>query len=391
MKRLIIKNFGPIEEVDIELKQVNLILGPQSSGKSTVLKVACFCDWIERQVTISQEPDKYLDASFFVNNLVEFHKLEGFIKHDALIRYENDAIKFEYRAATNECKYVWSTNSKRWLYKRPKIAYIPAERNLVAAIPNWFQVSMNNNNIFDFMKEWEFARKNFAKKEKLIGLPFSYRYSPKDKGDFIVMENGEEVMLTNASSGLQSFAPLYIMLRYLTDDFFKEKHTKVEEAMLRDNLERVVERECPDKSPAKKLEIIDGMLTPCRTDFFIEEPEAHIFPSTQKDFIYMLVNLLNGRRKHSCFISTHSPYIMTAMNNLIMAGELIAESKDKADKIEQRFSKRQTLRYDDVAAFAMKDGRIESILDEEFRLISADALDCASHEISDDFNYLLDL
>ena len=31
MKRLTIRNFGPIDSVVIELKRVNLILGPQSS------------------------------------------------------------------------------------------------------------------------------------------------------------------------------------------------------------------------------------------------------------------------------------------------------------------------------------------------------------------------
>lgn len=391
MKKLTIRNFGPIKEVEIELKRVNLILGPQSSGKSTVLKVACYCDWIERQVSISQDPARYFQASFFVQNLVEFHKLEGFMQPSSFIRYENDAIWFEYHADSHQCNYGWAGNAKRWSYKRAKIAYIPSERNLVAAIPNWFQVSMNNNNILDFMKEWEFARKSFAREEKILGLPFSYRYSPNDKGDRIVMDHGQEIALTNASSGLQSLTPLYIMLRYLTNEFFKEKHTKVEETVLRDNLERIVARECANKAPAKQLEIVQSMLTPSRTDFFIEEPEAHIFPSTQKDFVYSLVSLLNGRKKHFCFISTHSPYIMTAMNNLILAGELIAESEEKAARVERRFTKRQTLMFHEVAAFAMKNGRIEPIMDEEFKLISAEALDGASQEISDDYDYLLNV
>lgn len=391
MKKLTIKNFGPIDEIEIELKRINVILGPQSSGKSTVLKVACFCDWIERQVAVSQDPDKYFNSRFFVQNLVEFHKLEGFMQKDSLIKYENDAISFVYDAKTNKCTYDWAKTSKRWSYKRTKIAYIPSERNLVATIPNWFQVTMNNNSILDFMKEWEFARKNFAKKEKILGLPFSYRFNSNDKDDRIVMANGKEVKLTNASSGLQSLTPLYIMLRYLTNGFFKEKHTKVEETILRDNLEQIVSRECAEKSLVKQQEIVDSMLTPCRTDFFIEEPEAHIFPSTQKDFIYTLVSLMNGRKRHTCFIATHSPYIMTALNNLIQAGELMAESKEMAVKVQARFPKRQTLAFDEVAAFSMIDGKIESIMDDEFKMMSADALDVASQEIADDFNFLLSL
>lgn len=391
MRRLTIHNFGPIETVCIDLKRVNVILGPQSSGKSTVLKVACFCDWMERQIALSQNPDKYCQPAFFVQNLLQFHKLEGYMHQDTFIKYENDAISFAYDAKTNNCEYLWGKAAKRWSYRRTKIAYIPSERNLVAAIPNWYQVSMNNNNILDFMKEWEFARKNFAKKERILGLPFSYRYNSPDKSDRIVMPNGGELDLTNASSGLQSLTPLFVMLRYLTKEFFAEKQTKVEESILRNNLEEIVACDCAELPYEKQKEIVDNMLTPHHTDLFIEEPEAHIFPSTQKDFVYSLVSMLNGRKKHFCFVATHSPYIMTALNNLIMAGEMMASSKEMAEKVGRRFEKRQTLTPSDVAAFAIKDGKVTSIMDEELNLISADALDSASQEISDDFNFLLSL
>ena len=139
------------------------------------------------------------------------------------------------------------------------------------------------------------------------------------------------------------------------------------------------------------MEIVNRLLVPSRTDLYIEEPEAHIYPSTQKEFVYSLVGMLNGVKKHFCFIATHSPYILTALNNLIQAAETMAESKEKAAKVEKRFDKRQTLAYDDVVAYAMKDGRIESIMDPDLRLISADALDSASEEIADDFNFLLNV
>ena len=79
MKHLIIRNFGPIEEVDIDIKRVNLIIGPQSSGKSCVLKIACYCDWVERQIEITQDPDRFCNPSSFVGNLIGFHKLDGYI------------------------------------------------------------------------------------------------------------------------------------------------------------------------------------------------------------------------------------------------------------------------------------------------------------------------
>ncbi|WP_048798848.1 AAA family ATPase [Segatella buccae] len=390
MKHLVIRHFGPIKEVDMDLRRVNIIIGPQSSGKSTILKIACFCDWMERQIELTQNPDKYCDSNFFIENLIGFHKLEGYLQQETYIRYENDAVSFDYSEKNKKCTFKWN-EAKRWKYKRTKIAYIPAERNLVAAIPNWYQVNMNKDNILDFMKEWEFARKAFLKGEQILDLPAKYEYNAYNQGDRIKLENGKELDLTVASSGLQALTPLYVMLRYLTSEYYKEAHTNVEQDMLRQNLHEVVAKECAGLTKGEQQNIIDTILTPHHTDLFVEEPEAHIFPSTQKSFVYSLVEILNGNVQHTCFLATHSPYILTAFNNIILAGETMAMSKEKADKVSVIMPKRQTLCYDEVAAFEMSNGRNHSIMDEDFRLISADAIDAASQEISNDFDYLLNI
>lgn len=390
MKHLVIRHFGPIKEADMDLRRVNIIIGPQSSGKSTILKIACFCDWMERQIELTQNPDKYCDSNFFIENLIGFHKLEGYLQQETYIRYENDAVSFDYSEKNKKCTFKWN-EAKRWKYKRTKIAYIPAERNLVAAIPNWYQVNMNKDNILDFMKEWEFARKAFLKGEQILDLPVKYEYNAYNQGDRIKLENGKELDLTVASSGLQALTPLYVMLRYLTSEYYKEAHTNVEQDMLRQNLHEVVAKECAGLTKGEQQNIIDTILTPHHTDLFVEEPEAHIFPSTQKSFVYSLVEMLNGNVQHTCFVATHSPYILTAFNNIILAGETMAMSKEKADKVSVIMPKRQTLCYDEVAAFEMSNGRNHSIMDEDFRLISADAIDAASQEISNDFDYLLNI
>lgn len=374
----------------MDLRRVNIIIGPQSSGKSTILKIACFCDWMERQIELTQNPDKYCDSNFFIENLIGFHKLEGYLQQETYIRYENDAVSFDYSEKNKKCTFKWN-EAKRWKYKRTKIAYIPAERNLVAAIPNWYQVNMNKDNILDFMKEWEFARKAFLKGEQILDLPVKYEYNAYNQGDRIKLENGKELDLTVASSGLQALTPLYVMLRYLTSEYYKEAHTNVEQDMLRQNLHEVVAKECAGLTKGEQQNIIDTILTPHHTDLFVEEPEAHIFPSTQKSFVYSLVEMLNGNVQHTCFLATHSPYILTAFNNIILAGETMAMSKEKADKVSVIMPKRQTLCYDEVAAFEMSNGRNHSIMDEDFRLISTDAVDAASQEISNDFDYLLNI
>jgi predicted ATPase len=46
---LIIQNIGPVRNVEIELNKINIVIGPQSSGKSTIAKIISFCQWVEKR------------------------------------------------------------------------------------------------------------------------------------------------------------------------------------------------------------------------------------------------------------------------------------------------------------------------------------------------------
>ena len=49
MCKLTIKNIGPIKEIKMDVNKITFLLGPQSSGKSTIAKVLCHCQWIEKR------------------------------------------------------------------------------------------------------------------------------------------------------------------------------------------------------------------------------------------------------------------------------------------------------------------------------------------------------
>ena len=76
--KLSVKNFGPIKAANLELTRVNVFVGPQSSGKSTILKIASFCNWLEKQIQLSQNPLEWATPQTVKDNLLTFHRLEGF-------------------------------------------------------------------------------------------------------------------------------------------------------------------------------------------------------------------------------------------------------------------------------------------------------------------------
>ncbi|KAA6315025.1 hypothetical protein EZS27_034451, partial [termite gut metagenome] len=142
---LLIRNIGAITEIDIDLNKINVVIGPQSSGKSTICKLACFCSWVEKKVCLSQAFDFFLVDNRFYTELVRFHKLKGYFREGSYFVFESDTVKFSYIHSGNGLpKFEWK---KRYAYKRGKICYIPSERNLVSAINNWFEVKFKDNNI----------------------------------------------------------------------------------------------------------------------------------------------------------------------------------------------------------------------------------------------------
>ena len=94
MKRIIIRDLGPIAEADISLKDINVVIGEQSIGKSCVLKVSCFCTWVEKRISIEQNAKSFEKKGVFMDELVNFHRLNGYVHENTYIGYESDFIKF---------------------------------------------------------------------------------------------------------------------------------------------------------------------------------------------------------------------------------------------------------------------------------------------------------
>ena len=80
MKRLTIKNIGPLTNVSVDFAKYNLFIGPQGSGKSCILKIVSYCNWVEKRIELSQSPNVYLNDSGFWKQLVDYHRLNGFVK-----------------------------------------------------------------------------------------------------------------------------------------------------------------------------------------------------------------------------------------------------------------------------------------------------------------------
>jgi predicted ATP-dependent endonuclease of OLD family len=397
MNKLTIRNFGPIRSVVIDLKKFTVIIGPQSSGKSCILKIASFCKWLEKRIELSQNPDKYLSMEVVGAELLQFHKLNGFQKSNTFIKYESQFMAFSITFdETGKISFDFQWKRNRWRYKRPAIAYIPAERNIVAAIPNWFDVKLVHNNIRNYMSDWEEARQLFSKSNSLpiLDLDTSYYFNLMENTDKIIVDKqGHTIDFTNASSGLQSIVPLYVLISYLSDkSTYQAGVSSVANDKEREKLKLMIERSIDVPKSLSTYEIIESLSRTQHTEIYLEEPEENIFPKTQYQLVKWLVQMMNVSADNCISMTTHSPYILSSLNNLIQAADAVNKDFRNADVIRTEILGRVAfVDFEDISVYAMMDGRVKTIKDEELRLISQSALDSASDDISEDFSKLLEL
>ena len=397
MATITIKNVGPIKSAEnLELKKVNVFMGPQSSGKSTIAKIISFCTWVEKRLM--------LDGFFrenFLERLKTFHNFEdAYFPLDAFIRYESTycVIAFSKKKKPNVEIFVKTGDM---LFENRKNIFIPAERNFAASIPNLGRYKEANNNVMSFLYDWYEAKKYYPKSNMInipaLGVAF-YNVENEDK-DVVVIDNEKEIILQNASSGIQSTLPLYILLDYMNkilyekeiilSPFEKEKIKEMSKPVMESELQKMTEPIVESKYQEIKEFFINKFIHSREyhfSQFIVEEPEQNLFPSTQRDLVYHLLQLITGERDHRLVITTHSPYILYALNNCMMAG-LVFNKMDEEDKANIA-CKASLINPKDVSIFQIDDGFLKNIQQED-GLIGGNFFDEKMKEIMDDYYTLL--
>lgn len=333
MARLIVRNIGPIKDVDIELKKVNIFMGPQGCGKSTLAKIISFCSWLEKDSDTTSKAE----TRGLVHLLTKFHRMEGYFRDDSELAYIGDDVALFYRFPEPLPLY-WKSddyntshfNEDEIIFHKvqrsvnPKVIYIPAERNFVSVVPNLQKYAEQDDSLQSFVNDWFVAKRAYTEKQplRIDMLGIEYYYSTKTDSDIVVMD-GKKTILNQSSSGFQSVIPLMALLNYLSSTIYEENKpfSPAENEQMREILSHV-SNEAKDGMEQKLIDRIKGFLQGkvyTHTQFIVEEPEQNLFPNTQCQLMYHLLSCLNHGKAHRAVITTHSPYILYALNNCLLA------------------------------------------------------------------------
>ncbi len=416
-----ISNVGPIKHVSITLNTTNVFMGSQSSGKSTISKIISFCSWVEKNVATNQSLDNYYtDRTFFIDRLETFHKMKGFFNNKSKIKYESNVIKLEY--SSKDFKINWVD---QYAYKRSKISYIPSERSMVI-LPEIEKVEFPPNYLKSFLFDWFDARKQYSKEKSLtlLNLGFDYYYSENAKENHIKSiekNNRHDILLSNASSGLQSATPMIAMVDYLTNYIYDENQNSsyvmdeikmkvgidlLNNLILKPYFKQIYKNDEEKKTQIEEINkkllekdvtvtnlfnhfisVRQNLFSTHSSNLIIEEPEQNLFPETQKSLIYYLLNKCSDENhQHQMTLTTHSPYVLYAINNCIMAHVV----KDKINDNDNAKLKCITSSIDpkEISIYQIENGELNSI-QEKNGLIGKNYFDDKMKELMDDFYVML--
>jgi predicted ATPase len=417
MNTITINNIGPISHVTLDLNKVNVIMGPQSSGKSTIAKIVSYCHWVEKRFILDGEYEYD-----FAEQFIDFHRVSKvYFSKDSLIEYRSNVIQITYKGASNKQEIKRLNGELNIGFLNSKNIYIPAERNFVSTIPDLGKYKRINDNIMNFLYDWYEVKKKYTKENKypILNLGISYYHvQEKDTDTLVLSENKKELLLNNASSGLQSVLPMLLLLDYLTNGLYDEKITesvnekeeveKIIKFFVKDFIKkadnderknelikRVEENQLPFNNIqmeelAKNVESRIEQMKYHFSSIIIEEPEQNLFPTTQRDLVYYMLKLVNDKnRDHKLLITTHSPFVLYALNNCMMGYWI----KDKMPIEEQKELKSRESWIDPklVSVWEIEEGKgtLRLIQDEKTGTINKNYFNSIMNEVMNEYYEML--
>lgn len=402
--RIVVKNFGPLKDVDLELKDFMVFIGPQASGKSTLAKLVYYHLAVREKIFfrvfsyLDNDGDKHFDFASIASEFWSLFK-------DYFPTYkENKEAKIDfYFTKVNRISITISTEGKLSI-EIGRNALEPDLKTLFGKIRK-MRLELNKldvSNVVDkklyFNKQQQDRNEAMLLVERSMGRIPNKLFVPAGRGIMSYDINSYDII--DRDKFFKDVIDVILRYRrmYTESKRFNEKFESVIGASYlyargRDLLQLPNGTTIPLMYSSSGQQEAVWLLLLITNElqnriepgwYIIEEPEAHLFPPSQNaliNYTALWANTLN----HSITLTTHSPYVLTSLNNLLYAGHLSKKFKDKPEKllaIEAAVPKEQQLDPDKFECYYVDGGLIETIKDPETGMIHAERIDAISAEIN---------
>ncbi len=431
MQRIVVQNFGPLENIDIQIKDFTVLIGEQASGKSTLAKLIYFFKSMSDDIVdeiVNANPKK--EENFFLTILstiderlekkfgnyfgmlaskidstsikyyfddksfVEIKQREGFQITDdtnfTSISYHDDSFRITFLNTIRE-KYNKAIKADTLIKKirvgdelRNDLKTVFKTETNPLFIPAGRSISVTYGDLIDRIFYGELVKSLSPKNSTLL----------YGKSDFFLMQ----AFLEQVPSLRERY---YNATLASETPVFAKKLSKVSQILkgeykLSNGIEgiQIEKRHVPlsqastgqQESIRILQDIVVSTIENSHSFKIIEEPEAHLFPNAQKNVIELMVNMIN-ESDNQIFITTHSPYILSYLNNLLFAWKVGQLQPHATNSIAPEFR----LNPASFGAYVLRNGTSQTIFDIETGLIDRNYLDEIFEEIGFEYDALYDV
>ena len=393
MATIQIKHIGALTNTGvITLTPVLLFIGKQSSGKSTLMKILCFCRWLEKVIMMDSEKDiisLYTNNLHFQSYLMRFHRFnETYFSKDSSILYEGDTLRISWKGFNTNPTIEKKADFEKLRFNT-KLSFIPSERDLISAIKN---VDRNYKAsefdlLFNFMFEWDEARSAYTAGNPIsLSVVDQMDYVNEEGIDFIKLKNSNKLLSPfYVSSGVQSAMPIEVMVDYYTKQVGQRAYVS------KDDLIKVI-RNIVESGENVSIDTwlqLQNHIAYQSVQLFIEEPEQNLYPDAQRDLLLKIIqkikiaSKISPKHKSMVVFTTHSPYVLSVLNVLISLAH-IRQSHPDFSLSEHLIDEENLFGTKDFSAYYIRpDGTLISIIDKEILMISGEHLDGVSDWVDD--------
>ncbi len=390
-----IRNFGPIgqglSENDgfITFSKVMVFCGPQGAGKSSVAKLYSLFSWLEKALVRGDFTERYIMGyNRFVNNYCAYQNIQHYFRSDTFLHFKGNA----YEMIFEQGKLTVKKNDQN-MYLRPQIMYVPAERNILSVLEKAENVRALPPSLNTLMDEFTKACRELKGDLELPINNVFFRYDKLNKMSW-VKSNGYSVRIQEASSGMQSLAPLFIVLRHLSQTI-GVKETSKSQKEREDIRKRIDELLKDDSLDAETRQFLISQIADNSNQYLlsiVEEPEQNLYPTSQRHVVNFLLSL-TSEKDNQLVLTTHSPYIINYLTLAIKAHGLLSRiPEERKAEIGRIVPVAACMDGKDVGVFELtEDGIIKELAKYDGMPSDENMLNAHLNECNELFNQLLDL
>lgn len=430
MRVIRLRDVGPIKNISMDIDNgINIIIGEQASGKSTLAKEIYFFKKIRdyfidylcnsSNFTFSSSDEQYI--AFLKSIRSNYMESFGTTKHlpktysltytygeknsvsasldeknyvrfkfsaemETQIRAALDAVKKIYDTADINGKELYNAYlirqkqrediashfgefAKKLFFEEGEPVYIPAGRSMLS-------VMSEQMDVVD-VKGLDLPMRDFVRRIRELKSRFGKKL-PEVVTDYVKTIKGQ---IKNKDVELAMETIEKILHGQYVSDADGEK--------LYIDSKRWVKLIYSSSGQQEALWILNmlfiSILENKKTFFIIEEPEAHLFPLAQK-YMMEMIALTHNSTGSQVLVTTHSPYILTSTNLLIYSGLIENRMNGTTSIVDRRYR----LSEGTVKAYRLRtDSSFSTIMDESNSFINAGEIDEVSEILNNETDKMI--